>query len=100
MVRTRFAPSPTGYLHLGGVRTALFSWAYAKKMGGKCILRIEDTDTNRSNLASVQTILDGLSWLHLNFDEGPFYQSDRIARYQEVVKQLLREDKALSLIHI
>ena len=94
MVRTRFAPSPTGYLHLGGVRTALFSWAYAKKMGGKCILRIEDTDTNRSNLASVQTILDGLSWLHLNFDEGPFYQSDRIARYQEVVKQLLREDKA------
>lgn len=94
MVRTRFAPSPTGYLHLGGARTALFSWAYAKKMGGKCILRIEDTDTNRSNLASVQTILDGLSWLHLNFDEGPFYQSDRMARYQEVVEQLLREDKA------
>lgn len=94
MVRTRFAPSPTGYLHLGGARTALFSWAYAKKMGGKCILRIEDTDTSRSNLASVQTILDGLSWLNLNFDEGPFYQSDRMARYHEVIKQLLREDKA------
>jgi glutamyl-tRNA synthetase len=73
-IRTRFAPSPTGYLHIGGARTALFSWAYARKMGGTFILRIEDTDLERSSQASVQAILDGMSWLNLGYDEGPFYQ--------------------------
>ncbi|MBS0483817.1 MAG: glutamate--tRNA ligase, partial [Proteobacteria bacterium] len=73
MVRTRFAPSPTGYLHIGGARTALFSWAYARKHGGKFILRIEDTDLERSTQQSIQAILDGMEWLGLDYDEGPFY---------------------------
>ena len=74
MVRTRFAPSPTGYLHVGGARTALFSWAYARKAGGKFILRIEDTDLERSTEQSVQAILDSMNWLGLAWDEGPFRQ--------------------------
>ena len=74
-VRTRFAPSPTGYLHIGGVRTALFSWLYARKMGGQFILRIEDTDRERSTQASVDAILEGMAWLGLEHDEGPFYQT-------------------------
>ncbi|MBN2690025.1 MAG: glutamate--tRNA ligase [Gammaproteobacteria bacterium] len=93
-VRTRFAPSPTGYLHIGGVRTALFSWAYAKRYGGKFILRIEDTDLERSNAESVQTILGGMKWLNLDWDEGPFYQMERMERYKQVIQQLLDEDKA------
>ncbi|MEO8004020.1 MAG: glutamate--tRNA ligase [Betaproteobacteria bacterium] len=89
MVRTRFAPSPTGYLHIGGARTALFCWAYARKSGGKFILRIEDTDVERSTEASTQAILDAMDWLGLDYDEGPFYQMQRLARYREVAKQLL-----------
>ena len=83
-IRTRFAPSPTGYLHIGGARTALFSWAYARKLGGAFILRIEDTDLERSTLESEQAILDGMSWLNLDYDEGPFYQMQRMDRYKAV----------------
>jgi glutamyl-tRNA synthetase len=93
-IRTRFAPSPTGYLHIGGARTALFSWAYARKLGGTFILRIEDTDLERSSQASVQAILDGMSWLNLGYDEGPFYQMQRMDRYKEVLGQLLAEGHA------
>ena len=88
-VRTRFAPSPTGYLHVGGARTALFSWLYAKKTGGKFILRIEDTDRERSTQESVDAILEGMDWLGLDYDEGPFYQTDQFDRYKEVIQQLL-----------
>lgn len=94
MVRTRFAPSPTGYLHIGGARTALFSWAFARKHGGSFILRIEDTDLERSTQESVQAILDSMAWLGLDYDEGPFYQTQRMARYREVIQQLLDEGKA------
>jgi glutamyl-tRNA synthetase len=94
MVRTRFAPSPTGYLHIGGARTALFSWAYARKLGGKFILRIEDTDRERSTQESTQAILDAMQWLRLDYDEGPFYQMHRLERYAEVAEQLIREGKA------
>lgn len=93
-VRTRFAPSPTGYLHIGGVRTALYSWLYAKKQQGQFILRIEDTDTERSTAAATDVILQGLEWLGLDYDEGPIFQSRRLARYQEVLEQLLKENKA------
>ena len=88
-VRTRFAPSPTGYLHLGGARTALFSWAYARRFGGTFILRIEDTDLERSTPEAVQAILDGMQWLGLDHDEGPFYQMQRMDRYREVIGQML-----------
>lgn len=91
---TRFAPSPTGYLHVGGARTALYSWLYAKKTGGKFILRIEDTDLERSTQASVDAIMDGMNWLELDWDEGPFYQTKRFDLYKEVVAQLLAEGKA------
>ena len=93
-IRTRFAPSPTGYLHIGGARTALFSWAYARKMGGAFILRIEDTDLERSSQASVDAILEGMSWLNVDYDEGPFYQMQRMARYKEVLGQLLEDGNA------
>ena len=88
-VRTRFAPSPTGYLHIGGARTALFSWAYARKHGGTFILRIEDTDVERSTPEAVQAILDGMAWLNLDYDEGPFYQMQGMPRYREVIQQML-----------
>lgn len=88
-VRTRFAPSPTGYLHIGGARTALFSWLFARKAGGSFVLRIEDTDRERSTQESVDAILEGMSWLGLDHDEGPFYQTDRFERYNEVIQQLL-----------
>jgi glutamyl-tRNA synthetase len=94
VIRTRFAPSPTGYLHIGGARTALFSWAYARKLGGTFILRIEDTDLERSTQESMQAILDGMSWLNLDYDEGPFYQMQRMDRYKEVLQQMLDEGKA------
>ena len=94
MVRTRFAPSPTGYLHIGGARTALFSWAYARRHGGKFILRIEDTDLERSTPEAVQAILDGMHWLGVDYDEGPYYQTQHMDRYKEVIRQLLREGKA------
>lgn len=93
-VRTRFAPSPTGYLHIGGARTALFSWLYARKMGGDFILRIEDTDVERSSQASVDAILEGMAWLGLDYDEGPFYQTQRFDRYKEVLQQLLDSGQA------
>jgi glutamyl-tRNA synthetase len=88
-VRTRFAPSPTGYLHIGGARTALFSWAYARRHGGTFVLRIEDTDLERSTAQSVQAILDSMRWLGLDWDEGPFFQMQRLARYKEVAEQLI-----------
>ena len=94
MIRTRFAPSPTGYLHIGGARTALFAWAFARHNGGKFILRIEDTDRDRSTEASVFAILEGMRWLGLNWDDGPYHQMDRLARYQEVAESLLRSGKA------
>ena len=94
VVRTRFAPSPTGYLHIGGVRTALFSWLYARHHQGSFVLRIEDTDRERSTDESVQVILDGMKWLGLECDEGPFYQTQRYDRYKEVIQKLLDEDKA------
>jgi len=94
MVRTRFAPSPTGYLHIGGARTALFSWAYARKHKGTFVLRVEDTDLERSTEESVQAILDSMSWLGLGYDEGPFYQMQRMERYKAVLQQLLDEGKA------
>jgi glutamyl-tRNA synthetase len=89
MVRTRFAPSPTGFLHIGGARTALFSWAYARRHGGKFILRIEDTDVARSTPEAVQAILDGMQWLGLAHDEGPFYQMQRMDRYRQVIAEML-----------
>ena len=93
-IRTRFAPSPTGYLHIGGARTALFSWLFARKHGGQFILRIEDTDRERSTEASVQAILDGMKWLQLDYDEGPYFQTERVARYQAVIQQLLENGQA------
>ena len=94
MVRTRFAPSPTGFLHIGGARTALFSWAYARRHGGQFILRIEDTDVARSTQEAVDGILQAMDWLKLGYDEGPFYQMQRMDRYKEVVAQMLAEGKA------
>ena len=88
-VRTRFAPSPTGYLHIGGARTALFCYLFARKYGGEFVLRIEDTDRERSTEESVQAILQSMDWLGLDYDEGPFYQTQRFDRYREVVQQLL-----------
>jgi len=88
-VRTRFAPSPTGFLHLGGARTALFAWAFARHHKGQFILRIEDTDRERSTKEAIQAILDGMAWLGLDYDEGPFYQMQRLDRYRAVLKDLL-----------
>lgn len=93
-VRTRFAPSPTGFLHIGGARTALFSWAFAKRHAGTFILRIEDTDVARSTPEAVQAILDGMQWLGLHYDEGPFYQMQRMDRYQEVIQKMLQDGSA------
>ena len=94
MIRTRFAPSPTGFLHIGGARTALFSWAYARRHAGTFILRIEDTDIARSTPEAVQAILDGMNWLGLTHDEGPFYQMQRMDRYKEVIKEMLAAGSA------
>ncbi len=93
-IRTRFAPSPTGYLHIGGARTALFSWLFARKHGGQFILRIEDTDLERSTPESVNAILEGMAWLGLTYDEGPFFQTQRFERYQAVIQQLLEQGDA------
>jgi glutamyl-tRNA synthetase len=93
-VRTRFAPSPTGHLHLGSVRTAFYAWLYAKHHHGHFILRIEDTDLERSTKESVQVILDSLEWLGLNYDEGPFHQTERFDRYREISTKLLEEKNA------
>ena len=94
MTRTRFAPSPTGVLHLGSVRTALFCWLYAKHTQGQFILRIEDTDKERSTRKNVDAILEGMTWLGMECDEGPLYQTDRLARYQEVADDWLKSGKA------
>ena len=93
-VRTRFAPSPTGFLHIGGLRTALFCWLYARRHGGTFILRIEDTDLERSPEAAIQQILDGMEWAGLPHDEGPFYQTKRFDRYKEVIEEMLATGKA------
>jgi glutamyl-tRNA synthetase len=93
-IRTRFAPSPTGFLHVGGARTALYCWLYAKKMQGKFILRIEDTDVERSTQESIDAILEAMEWLNLDYDEGPFYQTKRFDRYHEAAELLLKEGKA------
>ncbi|MDX9740509.1 MAG: glutamate--tRNA ligase [Gammaproteobacteria bacterium] len=93
-IRTRFAPSPTGYLHVGGARTALFSYLHARRHGGTFVLRIEDTDLERSSRESVNAILEGMAWLGLDYDEGPFAQSERMDRYREVIDRLLAEGKA------
>ena len=93
MIRTRFAPSPTGYLHIGGARTALFCWAYAKRHGGTFILRVEDTDRERSTSQSVQAILDGMAWIGLDYD-GPYYQMQRLDRYRAMADQLMAAGKA------
>jgi glutamyl-tRNA synthetase len=94
MIRVRFAPSPTGYLHVGGARTALFNWLYAKKTGGVFILRIEDTDQERSTDAHTKVILEGLSWLGLPWDEGPVFQGEAVARHRADAERLLAEGKA------
>ena len=93
-VVTRFAPSPTGMLHIGGVRTALFSWLHARRHGGRFILRVEDTDRERSTDEAVRVILEGMQWLGLAADEGPYYQTQRFPRYREVIGQLLAQGKA------
>jgi len=93
-IRTRFAPSPTGFLHVGGARTALFSWAYARHFGGQFILRIEDTDLERATPEAVQAIIVGMQWLGLQHDEGPFYQMQRMDRYREVVAKMLTDGSA------
>jgi glutamyl-tRNA synthetase len=93
-VRSRFAPSPTGYLHVGGARTALFSWLHARRHGGHFVLRIEDTDLERSTAESVNAILEGMTWLGLEYDEGPFFQTHRFQRYDEVIGQLIAAGKA------
>ena len=93
-VRTRFAPSPTGFLHVGGARTALFSWLYAKKHGGQFVLRIEDTDLERSTKESVNAILQGMEWLDLDYDQGPFYQTERFAHYDAAIERLMEDGLA------
>ncbi len=93
-VKTRFAPSPTGFLHIGGARTALFCWLYARRHGGRFVLRIEDTDRERSTPEAINAILEGMAWLGLDYDEGPFYQTHRFERYAEVIERLLAERKA------
>ncbi|MEX1200361.1 MAG: glutamate--tRNA ligase [Methylophaga sp.] len=93
-IRTRFAPSPTGFLHVGGARTALFSWLYARRHGGTFVLRIEDTDLERSSIESVNAILEGMAWLGLDYDEGPFYQTQRFDRYKEIIDQLMAQGDA------
>ena len=93
-VVTRFAPSPTGFLHIGGGRTALFNWLYAKRFGGKMMLRIEDTDRERSTDAAIAAIIDGLQWLGLEWDGDIVYQFSRAARHKEIAEKLLAEGKA------
>lgn len=93
-VRTRFAPSPTGYLHIGGARTALYAWLFARHQGGQFILRIEDTDRERSTQPAIEAILEGMQWLGLTWDEGPYYQTQRFERYQAVLNQLLESGSA------
>ena len=90
MIRTRFAPSPTGFLHIGGVRTALYCWLFAKSKGGQFLLRIEDTDLERSTQESVETILEGMKWLGLDFEEEVVFQSKRFEIYQQKAEELIQ----------
>ena len=92
--RLRFPPSPTGYLHIGGARTALYNWLYARKTGGKFILRIEDTDVDRSTEESIQGIIEGLVWLGIDFDEGPYFQTDFAADHAAAAQKLLERGSA------
>ena len=92
--RLRFPPSPTGYLHIGGARTALYNWLYAKQTGGKLILRIEDTDTERSTDESIKGIIDGLEWLGIDYDEGPYFQTEFAGDHKEAAARLLDDGKA------
>ena len=103
--RTRFAPSPTGFIHLGNIRSALYPWAFARATGGDFILRIEDTDLERSTQAAVDVIIEGMAWLGLDHDEGPYYQMQRMDRYKAVLAELQAAGHVypcymLSLIHI
>ena len=91
-VRTRFAPSPTGFIHLGNIRSALYPWAFARKMKGDFILRIEDTDVERSSQEAVDVILEAMDWLEMDIDEGPFYQMQRMDRYREVIAQMVQQE--------
>ena len=93
-IRVRFAPSPTGFLHVGGARTALFNWLWARNSGGTMVLRIEDTDRERSTEEMIEAILDGLGWLGIDWDEGPYYQSERRERHQAAARELLESDQA------
>src|SRR6188508_1903391 len=93
-VRSRFAPSPTGFLHVGGVRTALYSWLYARRMGGTFILRVEDTDRERSTDENTRVILEGMKWLGLEHDKGPYFQTQRFDRYKEVIARMLTDGTA------
>ncbi len=93
-IKTRFAPSPTGYLHVGGARTALYSWLFARNHGGEFVLRIEDTDLERSTPEAIEAIMDGMNWLSLEWDEGPYYQTKRFDRYNAVIDQMLEEGTA------
>jgi glutamyl-tRNA synthetase len=98
-IRTRFAPSPTGFIHLGNIRSALYPWAFARANGGDFILRIEDTDLERSSQAAVDVILEGMAWLGLDPDEGPFYQMQRMDRYKAVLAEMVSRRAGLSLLH-
>ena len=98
--RTRFAPSPTGFIHLGNIRSALYPWAFARSTGGDFILRIEDTDLDRSNQASVDVIIEGMRWLGLDYDEGPFYQMQRMDRYKAVLAELQAAGISQGLIRV
>ena len=93
-IRTRFAPSPTGFLHVGGARTALYSWLYARHFNGKFVLRIEDTDRERSTQPAIDAIIEAMKWTGLNWDEGPFYQTQRFDRYNQVIDELLEKGLA------
>ena len=88
-VKTRFAPSPTGYLHVGGARTALYSWLYSRHNHGEFVLRIEDTDLERSTQEAIDAIMDGMNWLNLGWDEGPYYQTKRFDRYNQVIDTMI-----------
>ncbi|GAB1440982.1 hypothetical protein MASR2M36_37670 [Providencia sp.] len=93
-IKTRFAPSPTGYLHVGGARTALYSWLFSRHNQGEFVLRIEDTDLERSTQEAIDAIMDGMNWLNLNWDEGPYYQTKRFDRYNAVIDQMLEAGTA------
>ena len=98
-IRTRFAPSPTGFLHIGGARTALFNWLYTRRQGGTFVLRIEDTDQLRSTEESTRAILDAMTWLGLNWDEGPYFQAERVDIHREMVQKLIDDGEGL-LLHL